>query len=108
MADKHALVFGASGITGWAVVNELLAESTDAQRFRTVTALTNCPLPSSVSRWPENLKLKVISGIDLLKGSQMDLENDIRNKVMDISGVTHVFFNCKRGPLICTRIHTKC
>lgn len=95
MSGKHALVLGASGITGWAIVNELLTDHPDAQKFSRVTALTNRPLPTESSRWPESPKLNFVSGIDLLEGSQEHLQDQFRAKVPQVETVTHVFFNCK-------------
>lgn len=95
MTGKHALVLGASGITGWAIVRELLTDHADAQRFTTVTALTNRPLPANVARWPKSDKLNVVSGIDLLKGSQEQLQEAFKAGIPQVDTVTHVFFNCK-------------
>ncbi|CAK7221530.1 hypothetical protein SBRCBS47491_004556 [Sporothrix bragantina] len=91
--SKHALVLGASGITGWATVNELLTDHPDAQQFSKVTALTNRVLPWDISKWPQNSKLNVVSGIDLLDGTQEDLETNLKNVISNINTVTHVFFN---------------
>jgi nucleoside-diphosphate-sugar epimerase len=95
MAEKHALVFGASGITGWAIVNELLTNHPDAQRFTKVTAVTNRPFPAHISRWPKSSKLDIVSGIDILKGDQNDLDREMKRDIKGISAVTHVYFNCR-------------
>lgn len=90
---KHALVFGASGITGWAIVNGLLTDHADAKKFSTISALTNRPFPSTISRWPESSKLHLISGIDLLKGSVEDLQEAMKSQIQGVDTVTHIFFN---------------
>ena len=94
MANKynHALVFGASGITGWAIVNNILEGFPSPDAFNKVTALTNRPLPAEVAQWPQSDKLQVVSGIDLLKGDQKALEETIKSQVSEISKVTHVYF----------------
>lgn len=94
MGGKHALVLGASGITGWAIVTELLSDRADAQQFSRVTALTNRPLSPEVARWPSSPKLHVVSGINLLKGTQDELQAEFQAKVPNIETVTQVFFNC--------------
>lgn len=99
MAGKHALVLGASGITGWAVVNELLTDRPDARRFTRVTALANRPLPADVAGWPEGPKLGVVSGIDLLEGSREHLEERFEARIPEVETVTHVFFNCQSSYL---------
>jgi len=88
----HALIYGASGITGWAIVNQLLNDYPDANTFSKVTALTNRPLTPEAAQWPKSEKLEVVSGLDLLKGSQEDLEKDMKEKVLGIEDVTHVYF----------------
>ena len=94
MANKynHALVFGASGITGWAIVNNILEGFPSPDAFNKVTALTNRPLPAEVAQWPQSDKLQVVSGIDLLKGDQKALEETIKSQVSDIANITHVYF----------------
>jgi len=89
---NHALVYGASGITGWAIVNQILNNFPSADAFSKVTALTNRPLPAEVAQWPESDKLQVVSGLDLLKGDQSALERTMRERVKDLDSVTHVYF----------------
>ncbi|RDW77751.1 hypothetical protein BP6252_05804 [Coleophoma cylindrospora] len=93
MSGNHALVFGASGITGWAIINQLIQGYPEADTFSRVTALTNRPLTAEQAIWPESDKLQVVSGIDLLtdKG-QEGLDAEMQTKVKDISTVTHVYF----------------
>jgi hypothetical protein len=95
MTGKYALVLGASGITGWAIVNELLTDHPDAQQFNKITALTNRPLPATAIPWPGSEKLNITSGIDLLKGSQEQLQEALEAGIPQVEKVTHVFFNCK-------------
>jgi hypothetical protein len=71
----HALVFGASGLAGWGVVDQLLSDYPVPGTFSTVTALSNRPLIVEDSFWPVRRsgdgvpKFDLISGVDLMKGS---------------------------------------
>jgi len=89
--SKSALIFGASGVTGWAFVNEMLNDYPKKQIWTKVHALTNRPLKAEDSLWPKDDRLNIVSGIDLLKGSQDDLERELRN-IDAIEKVTHVYY----------------
>ena len=93
--DNHALIFGASGISGWAIVNQLLSNYPAKGVFSAITALTNRPLPAEYAQWPKDPRLEVVSGIDLLKGSQDDLETSMKEKISGIENVTQVYFYCE-------------
>jgi len=88
---KSALIFGASGVTGWAFVNEILHDYPKKGVWKKVHALTNRPLKQSDSLWPNDSRLKIVSGIDLLKGSQDDLEKELRG-IEGVEEVTHVYY----------------
>ncbi|KAL3469640.1 hypothetical protein BJX99DRAFT_268081 [Aspergillus californicus] len=88
----HAIVFGASGVTGWGAVNALVNDYPTADTFQRVTALTNRPLSVADSQWPASEKLNIVSGLDLLAGDQASLEASIREKVASIETVSHVYF----------------
>lgn len=103
--NRHALVFGGTGLLGWGVVNELLSAypehgDGDAAAFDGVTALTNRPLEPEDTYWPGTSsspsssagvtpELQICSGVDLLKE---DLANTLEKGVSGIEGVTHVFY----------------
>ncbi|KFY76853.1 hypothetical protein V499_03631 [Pseudogymnoascus sp. VKM F-103] len=89
--SKSALIFGASGVTGWAFVNEILNDYPKEEIWDKVYALTNRPLNQSDSLWPNDERLTIVSGIDLLKGSQEDLEGAFQ-KIEGIEKVTHVYY----------------
>lgn len=91
---NHALVFGASGITGWGTVNAILEDYPSPESFEKVTALTNRPLPLEVAQWPSSSseKLQVVSGLDLLRGDQASLEAEMKRRVPGIEKVSHVYF----------------
>ncbi|KAG9247162.1 hypothetical protein BJ878DRAFT_217050 [Calycina marina] len=93
MSGNHALIFGASGITGWAITNALLEGYPDKDTFSKVTALTNRPLSQEASQWPASQKLQIVSGLDLLTSKgQEGLEAELKEKVKGIETVTHVYF----------------
>ena len=92
MGNNHALVFGATGIQGWAIINEILKGYPSADAFEKVTALTNRPLTENIL-WPKSDKLQIISGINLLTDEGQDgLEQIMREKIPGVETVTHVFF----------------
>ncbi|EXJ84554.1 hypothetical protein A1O3_05223 [Capronia epimyces CBS 606.96] len=94
--NRHALVFGGSGVTGWAVVDQLLNDdpaSGGTGTWSRVTALTNRPLTLEASQWrPKTGQLQIVSGLNLLKGDQDSLEEAMKSKIPDIHTVTHVFY----------------
>ena len=92
---NHALVYGASGISGWAIVNAILNDYPEKGTFSKVSALVNRPLAREDALWPDDPRLQIVSGIDLLEGSQEDLEKTIREKVKDVDTVTQVYFYCE-------------
>jgi hypothetical protein len=93
---NHALIYGASGISGWAIVNAILNGYPSTDTFSKVSALVNRPLTREMALWPDDPRLQIVSGIDLLKGSQEELEKTIKEKVPDIESVTQVYFYCKQ------------
>jgi len=90
--SKSALIFGASGVTGWAFVNEILNDYPKKGIWKNVHALTNRPLKREDSEWPSDPRLEIVSGIDLLKGGQSDLERDLETGIEGLSEVTHVYY----------------
>lgn len=89
--SKSALIFGASGVTGWAFVNEILNDYPKKEIWGKVHALANRPLKKSESLWPNDDRLNIVTGIDLLKGSQEDLERALSG-IEGIENVTHVVY----------------
>ncbi|KAF4969098.1 hypothetical protein FZEAL_10292 [Fusarium zealandicum] len=93
MAPNHALIFGASGIAGWAVTNLILNGYPTPDAFESVTALTNRPLSTKDAQWPSSEKLQVVSGIDILASDGVSgLQDELRSKVKHMAAVTHVYF----------------
>lgn len=92
----HALVFGASGILGWSVVDQIVKNYPAAGVFSKVTALSNRPLSNENSFWPETgpntPELRIVDGIDLTKGTVDDMKEVLRERVPDIQDVTHIYY----------------
>jgi hypothetical protein len=63
----RALVFGASGITGWGIVQEALTYPTPTT-FDKVIGLTNRPLTKAEALLPKDERLVLYSGINLSAG----------------------------------------
>lgn len=90
--SKSALVFGASGVTGWSFINEILTDYPKPNIWKRAHALTNRPLYQEQSQWPDDIRLDIVSGIDLLANSQQSLEQELIQKIPDIGKVTHVYY----------------
>ena len=89
---NHALVFGATGMVGWGIVNEILNGYPSPDAFEKVTALSNRPITDS-TLWPVSKKLQVVSGIDLLtENGQDELEQNMKTRITGVESVSHVFF----------------
>jgi nucleoside-diphosphate-sugar epimerase len=95
---KHALVFGASGLIGWSVVDQLLSQYPGPGHFKKVTAAIKRPANVKDFNWPhptgegQQLKLQLVCGINLLQGSVKDLADTLESSVSDIGTVTHVYY----------------
>jgi hypothetical protein len=94
--SKHAIVYGASGLIGWALVDQLLHRYPEIGTFAKVTAITNRPISLSDSYWPEPApdgpELQLVSGIDLRQDHGATLAGLLRDRVKDIETVTHVYY----------------
>lgn len=84
MADRHALVFGASGIAGWGTLKAFSEDSSFASVIgTTLRKLDEIGIPNGK-------KIKLVSGIDLSKEKE-----EVRKMLRDIPGienVTHVYW----------------
>ena len=88
---KKALVFGASGVTGWSFINELLNDYPKKDVWDGIVAMTNRPLKQEDSLWPADPRLQIVSGVNLL-GSQEDIEKALKENVKDLDKITHVYY----------------
>lgn len=86
----HALILGASGISGWSLVNQARTYPTPTT-FNRITGTTNHPLSLQQAQLPEDKRLSIVSGIDLTKPVE-EVADSLKEKIQDIDSVTHVFF----------------
>jgi hypothetical protein len=88
---KRAIVFGASGVTGWSLVNEILNDYPERGAWDSVIAMTNRPLKQEDSYWPADPRLQIVSGVDLL-GSLDQIEEALKKNVKDVEKITHAYY----------------
>ncbi|KAJ0287987.1 hypothetical protein COL940_002128 [Colletotrichum noveboracense] len=86
----HALILGASGISGWSLVNQARTCPTPTT-FNRITGTTNRPLSLQQAQLPEDKRLSIVSGIDLTKPVE-EVAESLKEKIQDIDSVSHVFF----------------
>lgn len=93
---KNALIFGATGLIGWGIVNELLSSYPQPSVFSMITAVANRPISAIDTHWPEGSsqmpELQVVTGINLLEGTSEDLATQLKDCVKDVGSITHVFY----------------
>lgn len=87
--DIQALVFGASGITGWAITNEALSYPTPTT-FNRIVGLTSRSLSLKDSGFPADPRLTLYSALDLSQDA--NTITDYLKKVEKIDQITHVYF----------------
>ncbi|KAL3445142.1 hypothetical protein BJX65DRAFT_282368, partial [Aspergillus insuetus] len=88
--QAHALVFGASGISGYSLLNQLCQYPTPIT-WQRISGTTNRPFDLSQTGLPKDSRLRVYSGIDLT-GSVEDIAQSLKEIVENIETVTHLFF----------------
>ncbi|PWY85821.1 hypothetical protein BO94DRAFT_586379 [Aspergillus sclerotioniger CBS 115572] len=88
--DKVALVFGASGIFGWAVTRSLLEYPTPST-FSRVVGLTHRPQTRDELGLPDDPRLEVYSGINL-RADLDEVMNQMHKAVPQLDQVTHVYY----------------
>lgn len=87
---SHALIFGASGISGWALLNEITTYPTPTT-FAKITGLTNRRLSLEQAYLPQDSRLNLVNGIDLTKRVS-EVVRMLKEKVDDAQTISHVFF----------------
>ena len=85
----QALIFGGSGISGWAITRAAVL-SKSPYVFDKVIALTNRPLTVKASGLPDDSKLELRSGLDLTLG--VDAVVEVLRAIPGIERTTHVYF----------------
>ncbi|KJZ77691.1 hypothetical protein HIM_02868 [Hirsutella minnesotensis 3608] len=92
----HAIVFGAAGLLGWAVLDQLLSGYPRPGSFSRVTAVVNRPVSEQSlcvpEASPQRPELQLVPGINLGEGTAQDLARELRDRVPDASQITHVFY----------------
>ncbi|KAH6974669.1 hypothetical protein EDB80DRAFT_830835 [Ilyonectria destructans] len=86
----HALIFGASGISGWSLLNQTRVYPS-ATTFTRITGTTNRPLTLEQAQIPSDDRIQLIPGIDLTKTVE-EVALQLKEKIHDIDTVSHVFF----------------
>lgn len=89
---RSALIFGASGITGWALMNEAVTYPSP-ETFARIIGLTNRPLSLDDAHLPKDPRIELYSGIDLTKDN---VEEQLK-KVPGIATITHIYFAAYTG-----------
>jgi hypothetical protein len=93
---RHAIVFGASGLLGWAVVNELLSSYPSRGTFASITAVTNRAVKLVEMHWPANtptaLRLELIHGVGLTQGTGESLAAKLAHVQTAPDQITHAFY----------------
>jgi hypothetical protein len=90
----HALILGASGISGWSLLNQARKYPTSTT-FSRITGTTNRPLTLEKARIPADERIRLVAGVDFTK-SVDEVVSTLKNKIPDVDTVTHVFFTGKR------------
>ena len=85
----QALVFGASGITGWAITNSALSYPT-SDTFSRVVGLTSRPLSLEASGFPSDPRLQLYAGLDLSQDAETITK--YLKKIENVELITHVYF----------------
>lgn len=89
-APNHALIFGASGISGWALLDQC-RNYPSPDTFSKVTGTTNRPLTLDQAQITADPRINLVNGVDLTKPSS-EVQQLLKQKVPDIDTVSHVFF----------------
>lgn len=89
--DHVALVFGASGISGWALTRNLLSYPTRTT-FSRVIGLTNRPMDLENSQLPtDDPRLEIYAGVNLRNDLSSVIEQ-LKDTVPRLEEVTHVYY----------------
>ncbi|WEW58825.1 hypothetical protein PRK78_004293 [Emydomyces testavorans] len=89
----HALVIGASGLSGWAFTNELLHDYPRPGIWSRITGVTRKPMSEEeMSYWPKDDRFTLASGFDLHNDDKDVLRQKFETKVKEVGSVTHVYY----------------
>lgn len=94
--SNHAIIFGAAGLLGWSVLNELLSSYPAAGTFSKVTAVVNRPISEKDLCVPppsnDRPALEIVPGVNLLRGTGEELAQQLKDKASGLEGITHAFY----------------
>ncbi|RAL02178.1 SDR family oxidoreductase [Aspergillus ibericus CBS 121593] len=93
----HAIVFGCSGINGWALVNQLLSDYPAPGTFSKVTAVANRAFTPDEAQWPTDDRLQIVSGVDLLVSDDAVLGKTLAEKIPSAETISHVYYAAYRA-----------
>ena len=88
--EKHALILGASGISGWALLNQVKTYPSKSS-FTRISAQTNRPLSKKNALIPDDDRINLFNGVDFTKSVE-EVKKLFQEKVKGIDTVTHVYF----------------
>ena len=86
----HALILGASGISGWSIMNQITTYPTPTA-FARITGTTNRPLTLERARLSPDPRVQLVSGVDFTRTVD-EVAALLREKVADVDTVSHVFY----------------
>ncbi|GKT65446.1 sirQ protein [Colletotrichum tofieldiae] len=86
----HALILGASGISGWSLLNQACSHPTPTT-FKRITGTTNRPLTLEQAQLPADDRLHIASGIDFTK-SVDEVALSLKQRIPDADSISHVFY----------------
>ncbi|PWY72959.1 hypothetical protein BO70DRAFT_413562 [Aspergillus heteromorphus CBS 117.55] len=96
-SGHHAVVFGCTGINGWALINQLLSNYPSPGSFSRVTAIANRAFTADEAQWPKDDRLQIVSGVDLLVGDDAALEKTLTEKIPSVETISHVYYAAYRA-----------
>lgn len=91
----HALILGASGISGWSLLNQTRTYPSSTY-FSRITGLANRPFTLEQAQLPADQSYQIVSGVNLLK-SVDEIAAKLKSQVKDVATISHVFF-CGMSP----------
>jgi hypothetical protein len=94
----HALIFGASGISGWAVLDQATKYPSD-KAFARITGTTNRPFSVEKAQIAADNRILIASGVDLTR-SVPEVVATLKEKIPDVDTVSHVFFTGILSPIL--------
>ncbi|KAF5013585.1 hypothetical protein FDECE_445 [Fusarium decemcellulare] len=86
----HALIFGASGISGWSLLNQARTYPSPTT-FQRITGTTNRPFTLKQAQIPADDRIQLVPGVNLSK-SVDEVAELLKERIPDINTVSHVFF----------------